>query len=197
MGMPVRKERQYTYADYLTWPENERWELFDGIPYNMSPAPSLKHQRVLRELFRQIANYLVGKSCEVFPAPFDVRLPIENESDEEVENIVQPDISVICDRSKLDKKGCRGAPDFVIEILSPSSSRKDRMVKFYTYERFGVKEYWLVSPEDKTVEVFILGDDGKYSRPEFYTETHRIQSKILDGLKIDLEEVFIKVPGTV
>jgi len=193
MVAPAKKiGERYTYADYLTWPDDERWELFAGVPYDMTPAPSLKHQRVLRELFRQIANYLVGKSCEVFSSPFDVRFPVENEPDEKIENLVQPDISVICDKSKLDEKGCRGAPDFIIEILSPSTSRKDRMIKFYTYERFGVKEYWLVSPDDRTVEVFILNKNKKYSRPEFYSEEHIIQCKILDGLSINLSEVFVE-----
>jgi Uma2 family endonuclease len=191
MGVPARKEAdRYTYSDYLAWPDEERWELLDGIPYNMTPAPSLKHQRVHRELFRQIANFLVGKSCEVFSSPFDVRFPVADEPDEKIENLAQPDISIICDKSKLDEKGCRGAPDLIIEILSPSTSRKDRMIKFNMYERFGVKEYWLISPEDKTVEVFTLNKNRKYSRPEFYTEEYMIQCRIIEGLRIDLSTVF-------
>jgi Uma2 family endonuclease len=191
IGEPaIDGQKKYTYADYVTWPEAERWELLAGIPYNMTPAPSTRHQRVQGELFRQIANFLTDKPCEVFSAPFDVRLPRQDEADEEIENIVQPDIAVICDSSKIDDKGCRGAPDWIIEVISPASSRRDRMVKFYTYERFGVREYWLVTPDDKTIEVFSLGNENTYSRPVFYTEEDAIHSKVLAGLVIDLSDLF-------
>jgi Uma2 family endonuclease len=193
MGLPATKDdRRYTYADFLTWPDEERWELIDGVPFDMSPAPGVLHQRVLREFLMQIANYLKDKSCEVLSAPLDVRLPIENERDELVKNVVQPDIIVVCEPSKLDKRGCRGAPDLVIEILSPHTSRKDRMIKFNTYEQFGVKEYWLVAPEDKTVEVFSLGegDNPIYGRPQFYNEGQSLPSVTVDGLVIELADVF-------
>ena len=113
-----------------------------------------------------------------------------NAGQEDIENIVQPDISVVCDKTKLDDKGCLGAPDLIIEIISPSSSRKDRMEKFFLYERMGVKEYWLVSPEDKIVEVFILEPDGKYSRPGIYSESDIVPLNILNDIKVDLSSVF-------
>ncbi|HLP47088.1 MAG TPA: Uma2 family endonuclease, partial [Candidatus Kapabacteria bacterium] len=171
MEVALRKSVDlFTYAHYVTWPDDERWELIDGIPFDMTPAPNRYHQDISGKLFTEIKIFLKGKSCQVYAAPFDVRFPEVNQKDDEILTVVQPDISVICDRSKLDKKGCKGAPDWIIEILSLVTSRKDRVIKFYTYERFGVKEYWLVSPDDKTVEVFILGENGKYGRPEFYTE---------------------------
>jgi Uma2 family endonuclease len=158
----------------------------------MTPAPATMHQLISAELLFQIRSQLKGKTCKVFHAPFDVRLPKRNEKEQDIENIVQPDLSVVCDPGKLDEKGCLGPPDLIIEIISPSTSRKDRMEKFFLYEQVGVKEYWLVSPDDKIVEIFILGTDGKYSRPEIYNETHTIQLKIkaLKDIKIDLNSVF-------
>ena len=191
MGLPAKKQREkFTYVDYLSWNDRESWEIINGDAYDMSPAPPTIHQLISGELFLQIGNQLKGKPCRVIPAPFDVRLPKGNERREDIENIVQPDISVVCDINKLDNKGCLGAPDLIIEIISPSSSRKDRMEKFFLYERMGVKEYWLVSPEDKIVEVFILGPDGKYGRPEIYSESDTVLLNILNDIKVDLSPVF-------
>ena len=115
-----KTDQKWTYTDYLTWPEGERWELINGVAYNMSPAPSRRHQELSGELFRQIANHLKGKQCKVYDAPFDVRLSTAgNESDNYIDTVVQPDIVVVCDPSKLDERGCKGAPDIVIEISSP------------------------------------------------------------------------------
>lgn len=126
----------------------------------------------------------------MFSAPFDVRLPLGDQKEEEVENVVQPDITVICDPGKLDKKGCLGTPDLVIEIVSPSTSRKDKMGKFFLYEQAGVNEYWLVYPDDKLVEVFSLGTDGRYGRPDLYSEKNTIKLKVLPDLTVDLNPVF-------
>lgn len=191
MGLAAKKQKEkFTYSDYLSWNDRESWEIINGQAYNMSPAPPTIHQLISGELYLQIGNQLKGKSCRVIPAPFDVRLPEENQRQEDIENIVQPDISVVCDIKKLDNKGCMGAPDLIIEIISPSSSRNDRMEKFFLYERMGVKEYWIVSPEDKLVEVFILGPKGKYGRPEIYSESDTVILKILDDIKVDLSSVF-------
>ena len=193
MAIPLRKPNEiFTYACYMTWPDEERWELIDGIPYDMTPAPNSYHQDISMNLSTAINVFLKGKKCKVYAAPFDVRFPEANQSDDEILTVVQPDISVICDRSKVDKKGCKGAPDLIIEILSLATSKKDRIIKFYTYERFGVKEYWLVSPDDKSVEVFILGENGKYGRPEFYTEEKILPCHILEGLNINLAEIFLE-----
>jgi len=192
MGIPERKENyKYTYRDYLNWPMEERWEIINGVPYSMSPAPSRKHQDVSGELFNQIYSYLKGKPCKVYSAPFDVRLSAEGESDEATTNVVQPDISVICDTFKLDDKGCKGSPDLIIEIASPSTLRKDLKDKFYLYEKALVKEYWLVYPEEKTIVVNTLKEDGKYGRPEMYSEEDTIKVGILNSLEIILKDVFI------
>jgi Uma2 family endonuclease len=191
MVLAAKKQaKKFTYSDYLSWNDEERWEIINGEAYNMTPAPTRNHQSISVELLFQIKAQIKGKKCEVYHAPFDVRLPLRNEKEEEIENIVQPDISVICDPDKLDEKGCLGAPDLIIEIISPSTYRKDRMEKFFLYEQVGVKEYWLVSPDDKIVEVFILGADGKYGRPDIYGGKDTIQLKALKDKKIDLSSVF-------
>lgn len=152
MALPASQPQKFTYADYCTWPEDERWELIDGVPYNMAPAPVRKHQWVAGEIFRQIANHLhKKKKCRVYHAPFDVRLPLGDESDDQIHTVVQPDILVICQREREDRKGCRGAPDWVIEVLSPSTATKDHILKRELYARHGVREYWLVHPTDKVL----------------------------------------------
>lgn len=180
----------YTYADYLKWDDGERWELIHGVAYNMSPAPSRKHQEISQNLSRDIATYLKGKSCRVYAAPFDVRLPLGNEDDKGTGNVVQPDIVVVCDKSKLDDRGCIGAPDFIIEILSPSTAKMDMVLKLNLYEKAGVKEYWLVHPTDHTVTVFKLGEDGKYGRYEVYEQSEQLSVGIFSDLVLDLREVF-------
>jgi Uma2 family endonuclease len=132
-------EKQYSYADYLTFPEGERWEIIDEVPY-LQAVPSRIHQEILMELSRQISNYLIGKSCKVYPAPFCVRLNNEK-GDDNIISVVKPDITVVCDNSKLDKSGCKGSPDMIIEILSPSTAKNDKIIKFNKYEKVGVKEY--------------------------------------------------------
>ncbi|MBI4753567.1 Uma2 family endonuclease [Candidatus Desantisbacteria bacterium] len=191
MGLALKKqEEQWTYGDYLGWPDEERWELIDGIAYNMSPAPSMEHQEVFRELSTEFSIYLRGKTCKVFLAPFDVILPENNEKEEDCQTVVQPDIFVICDRTKLDSRKCKGAPDLVIEILSPSTTRKDMTVKFALYERVGVKEYWIVHPLDKTVLVYKL-EGNKYARAQMYSAEDKIKVGIFEDLEIDLGEVFM------
>ena len=149
MSLPLEKGR-YNFADSLTWSDSERIELIDGEAYMMA-TPSAVHQEILMELARQLANFLEGKSCKVYPAPFGVRLfEGENHKPEDVDTVVEPDISVVCDKNKIDQRGCKGAPDFVIEIISPSTRRHDRFVKLNLYQRAGVREYWIVDPETKS-----------------------------------------------
>jgi Uma2 family endonuclease len=191
MGPLARKlDERFTYGDYLTWDDDERWELIDGVPYNMSPAPRVAHQRILGELLLQFGNWLKGKPCQVFIAPFDVRLPDAEEPDDLVETVVQPDLVVICDRGKLDEAGCRGAPDLVVEILSPTTAQKDLKIKFARYERAGVREYWIVEPAGKTVQVFTLGPDGRYGRPEVFVDGDQAPVGILPELVVDLGAIF-------
>lgn len=189
--MPVpESKKKYTYADYLTWPEGERWEIIDGVPYQQA-APSTVHQEILMELARQIANYLKDKSCKVYPAPFCVRLTKGNEiSNEDIKKVVEPDITIVCDQSKVDEQGCNGAPDMIVEIISPSSIKTDRIIKFNIYEKAGVKEYWIVEPEGKIVSVFLLQENVRYGRQEIYSEEDQITLNIIPDLLIDLKPVF-------
>ena len=156
MSLPQRDEQHHTYGEYLLWPEDQRYELIDGVAYAMTPAPTRRHQEVLGELFRQVANALQHHPCKAFIAPFDVRLPKGDEADEQVDTVVQPDLSVICDPDKLDERGCRGAPDWVVEVLSPATASHDHKLKRAVYERAGVREYWLIHPIDRMVTIYRL-----------------------------------------
>lgn len=182
--MPLPKEKHYTHSDYLTWDDDSRYELIDGVPYMMSPAPSRVHQSVSSNLHLQLASFLKGKPCRVYHAPFDVRLNADTYDD----TVVQPDLLVVCDRSKLDDKGCVGAPDIVVEILSPSTARHDRLVKFQIYQKAGVREYWLIDPDTKTLQVCIL-EDGKYITT-MYGDTDTVHVHVLEGCAISLSDVF-------
>lgn len=189
--MPLPQEDgKYSYADYLTWPEDERWQIIDGIAY-LQATPTPLHQEILGGLFAQFHHYLVGKSCKVYPAPFSVRLMTEDETrNEDINKVVEPDITIVCDKSKIDGKGCKGAPDLIVEIISPSSIKMDRFIKFNKYEKAGVREYWIVEPEGKLVSVFVLQDDQRYGRPEIYTEDGKINVSIFPELMVDLELIF-------
>ncbi|MCW5909700.1 MAG: Uma2 family endonuclease [Cyclobacteriaceae bacterium] len=181
----------YTYADYLKWDFPEMVELIRGKVFKMSPAPSSRHQQISSMLVISIGSFLKGKKCKVFAAPFDVRLPRKGKADKEIVTVVQPDICVICDPAKIDERGCLGAPDWVIEILSKHTSAKDLNEKFDVYEEAGVKEYWVVHPTEQTVLAYTLNDKGKYEgilKP--YVRTDKIRSKTLPQLTIDLTEVF-------
>ena len=188
MALPAKKQ-SYTYADYLVWDGGDRFELIEGEAV-MLASPSTMHQLISGELYRQFANYLEGKKCRVISAPYDVRL-FEEKDDrpDDVQTVVQPDISVICDPNKLDEHGCKGAPDMVIEILSPSTRRHDRLVKLNLYQRAGVKEYWIVSPSEQTVEVFLLKDGWLVSHA-FYEKDGIAKVNVLEGCFIELSKVF-------
>jgi Uma2 family endonuclease len=182
---------KYTYFDYVTWPADNPIELIDGVPYSMTTAPSRIHQKISGELFRQISNYLQGKTCEVYASPFDVRLTENNdEADEEINNVIQPDISIICDMEKLDDKGCKGTPDLVMEIVSPSSISMDYIKKLYLYEKYSVREYWIIHPIDKIIMVYKLVENGKYARPEVYQIDELIRIGLFEDLTIFLADVF-------
>ena len=189
MALPAEKER-YTFADVLTWPDGERAELIDGEVILMAPAPSRGHQEISGEVFRQLANYLEGKKCKVYHAPFDVRL-FEKDGDtpEDVNTVVEPDITIVCDHSKLDDRGCKGAPDMVVEVLSPSTQRHDHLVKLGLYQRAGVREYLIVDPDSSTVQVF-LQRDGSLQLHEVYDRQGVAKVNVLDGCFIELSKVF-------
>lgn len=184
------QEKRYSLSDVLSWTEDV--ELIDGVPFMMAP-PVRIHQKIIMNLIKQLQNYLDGKKCEVYVAPFAVRL-FEREGDtlDDVDTMVEPDISVICDPEKLDDIGCKGAPDLIIEVLSPSTRRHDRLTKFNLYQRAGVREYWIVDPSSKDVQVFLL-EDGRYSAKSFGTADDAddtIQVNVLDGCRLSLSQIF-------
>jgi len=191
MSMSVpRPDRKFTYGDYLKWPDEERWEIIDGVPYDMSPAPSTRHQAISMSLAGQLWSFFRNNGCRVFAAPFDVRLPQEEEREEDIENVVQPALSIICDLSKLDERGCKGAPTVVIEIISPSTAKKELNEKFNLYERSGIPEYWVVFPEFDVIVVYSLVDAGKYQKTGEYSAKQVLVSPLFPGMEIKLEEVF-------
>lgn len=184
----------YTYADYLQWKFEERLELIKGRIFKMSPAPAPIHQEVSVNISSALHNFLKKKKCKVYPAPFDVRLPVKNKKkDNEITTVVQPDISVVCDQSKIDGRGCCGAPDIVIEILSPGNSHREVKVKFELYEEAGVKEYWIVNPVEANIIIFILDEQGTYTGGgKMYAGKDKIKSHAIPGLIVDTKEIFIK-----
>ncbi len=182
--------KTYTYADYLTWQFSERVELIKGFIKKMSPAPNRIHQGVSMNLSLMIGNILKSKSCNLFAAPFDVRLPIPSKHKDTT--VVQPDLCIICDESKLDDLGCNGAPDVVIEILSPNNIKHDLDTKFRLYEEAGVLEYWIVQPTDQNVLVYTLHEGKYYGSKPFVTEEF-VESKVFPELKINVTDIFENV----
>ncbi|CCE25043.1 Uma2 family endonuclease [Methylotuvimicrobium alcaliphilum] len=184
----------YSYADYLTWRLDQTVELIKGKIFTMSPSPNVKHQRISRNLFKPIVNYMADKRCEVFSAPFDVKLYDRRKSklsDREVFSVVQPDLCVICDKNKLTEQGCDGAPDWIIEVLSPGNNKKELRFKYDLYQESGVGEYWLVFPYERAVQQFVLDRDGEaYRLHALYAGDETAQPYLLPELKIDLAEVF-------
>ncbi|MBP3950029.1 Uma2 family endonuclease [Bacillus suaedae] len=181
---------KYTYEDYLTWPEEESIELMDGVPIAMTPAPSREHQRIVVELVSTFHSYLKNHPCDVYVAPFDVRLGHNPNRDDETYTVVQPDLSIICDQTKLDDRGCKGAPDLIIEVVSPSTASNDYIRKHKIYEKYGVKEYWLVHPSDQLITVFLLEDDG-FGKPTYFDKGGTISVHTLPGFEFEVGSLFI------
>ncbi len=182
-------ERKYSYVDYLAWQEGEPIEIIDGHVFYKTPAPTRKHQQVLRELATEFSLFLRDKECEVFFAPFDVRLLAEKKTDEEVFNIVQPDLVIVCDKKKLDEKGCNGSPDMMVEILSPTSVKVDRWKKYQLYEQAGVKEYWIIDVINEAIEVYYLKNQ-QYEFNGVFTREDHIEVKSLQGFVIGVNQIF-------
>jgi len=186
--------KRYTFANYLTWVDDKRRELIKGFIKKMSPAPSRKHQEISGDIYFEFAGFLKTKeNCRVYHAPFDVRFPDLNgeTAADKIYTVVQPDISVICDLSKLDDKGCIGAPDLIVEILSPATVKKDLEEKYKLYEEKGVQEYWIIHPNDETLSIFSLDKKGKYNLQGIYSKDSIVDVNIFKGkLTIDLNEIF-------
>ncbi|MEI9808746.1 MAG: Uma2 family endonuclease [Bacteroidota bacterium] len=182
----------YTYADYLKWNFEERLELFRGKIFRLS-APNTKHQVIAGNIFVLVKSFLSKQKCQAFIAPFDVRLPAKNrKKDNEVTTVVQPDICVVCDESKIDSRGCCGAPDLIVEILSPGNTKKEIKLKYELYEEAGVSEYWVVYPEEESVVVFALNEQRKYSPAVFYAGDDTIQAVSVPGFTVKMNDIFTK-----
>lgn len=183
----------YSYADYITWQIKETVELIKGKVMLMSPAPNVKHQRVSTHLTATLYNFFRRQKCQVFAAPFDVRLYDRNKSilaSQDIHTVVQPDICVICNPEYLDDQGCNGAPDWIIEILSKGNSKRDLQIKYQLYQEAGVQEYWLVFPEQNVIYQFVLADNKQYQLKNMYADDDLAIPALFPDLAIDLVEVF-------
>lgn len=185
----LKLKQHYTYTDYLSWPSSERWEIINGEAYNMSPAPHTRHQIVSSNLSNELYTWFKNKKCRVFSAPFDVRL--KNEDENEILTVVQPDISIFCDNSKLDDKGALGAPDFVAEILSEPTYFKDINIKLLLYQYKGVNEYWIIDPDKNTLLQYKLDNLNRYFLVNEYSlPDEMVYSTNFEGLAIKLSDIF-------
>ncbi|MCI0654870.1 MAG: Uma2 family endonuclease [Methylococcaceae bacterium] len=193
MSLPIKDTQHHHYGDYLTWTDDTRYELIDGIAYAMSPAPDLAHQDLVGEIYLQVRLALKGKPCRVFIAPVDVRLPKQEEPDERIDTVVQPDVLVVCDGGKLDRRGVRGAPDWIVEVLSPSTAGHDHIRKRKLYEQHGVKEYWLIHPVDRLLTVYRL-IDAEYGKPELYELNGETQVGVLPDIIIQWDDLAARLP---
>ena len=183
---------QYTYADYLLWQFSERVELIKGYFLQMA-APNRKHQRISARVQFALTKYFYKSTCQVYDAPFDVRFYDKQKSlkaDKDIYTVVQPDLCVICDPTKLDERGCLGAPDWIIEILSPGNSKKEMRQKYALYEEQGVKEYWIIHPNEQTLLQFVLDEQGKYQLHKMFAEDELVPSYLFPDLIVDLKEAF-------
>jgi Uma2 family endonuclease len=187
---PFTEYGRYSYADYLGWQMDEMVELIKGKVFrSAAAAPRRIHQEISGKIFNRFFNFLEHHSCKIYEAPFDVRLPIKSKKNEDIDTVVQPDICVICDKSKLDDLGCIGAPDLIIEILSPGNNKKELKNKYEVYEESGVREYWIIHPHEQTVMTYTLMV-GKYIPSRLFTSGDIIESKSIAGFRLDLEYVF-------
>lgn len=183
MGSTAKKMGNgFTYEDYLRWQDEERWEIIGGEAYLMTPAPSIRHQKISLRISALFAQFFKGRGCSAFAAPTDVVF--------DEQNVVQPDLLVVCDQSKITENNIKGPPDLIVEILSPSTALKDKREKKSLYERFGVREYLIVYPAEDLVERLVLGDDGRYAAPEVFGWEEVLPLAAFPDLRLDLWEVF-------
>ncbi|MDR3305048.1 MAG: Uma2 family endonuclease [Clostridiales Family XIII bacterium] len=185
MSVALKKDEYYTYEDYYHWDTDERYELIDGSPYLMAPAPGIKHQLVVVELAGEFRDFLKDKPCKAFVAPIDIRLNADAEDD----TVVQPDVLIVCDREKIDERGIRGAPDLVVEVISPSSEAYDSGVKLDRYLKAGVRECWIVNPADHIIRVYTKNSNGEEAM-KAYGRDDTVQAEIFPGLSVSFKTVF-------
>ena len=186
---PISEYGRFSYADYLTWQMEEMVELIKGKLFKHTAAPRVNHQRLSLKISSELYNILKGKKCEVFASPFDVRLPVKSKRNEDIDTVVQPDICVVCDPEKIDELGCVGAPDLIVEILSPGNNQKELHNKYEVYEESGVKEYWVIHPNECTLLIYNL-INGKYQASKLFTHGDVVKSDAVEGFQLDLTEIF-------
>jgi len=186
---PIAEYGPYSYADYLSWDLEEMVEIIKGRLFKMHAAPKRIHQKVSLYIASELFQFLKGKTCEVYEAPFDVRLPKKSTRNEDIFTVVQPDICVICDPGKLDEAGCLGPPDLIIEILSKGNNKKEVLYKYEVYLESGVKEYWIIHPEEQTLLIYSL-QDGKYVPSRLFTSGETVHSNAIEGFSLDLGLLF-------
>ena len=184
------KNGRYTYADYLTWQFEQMVELIKGKLFILSPAPASRHQSISSGLIGQIIPYFLKHQCRAFHAPFDVRLVKDKKADAAILTVVQPDICIICNEEKIDERGCVGAPDWIIEILSPATAKKDYNEKYNLYQENEVKEYWIVNPDANAINQFVLQTNGEYEQLNLFYKNQIVSPAIFPDLSIDLNLVF-------
>ena len=190
---PEASYGKYSYADYLTWQFEEVVELINGkIFKKAAAAPKRLHQKVSSKLNFKLYQFLEGKRCQVYAATFDVRFPKDSNEDCQIFNVVQPDICVICNPEKLDERGCLGAPDLIVEILSPGNTKTELKFKYQLYESHGVAEYWVIHPDYHNITSYIL-ENGNYLPSKLMTSGDVLHSKILEGFSLDLEDFFADI----
>jgi Uma2 family endonuclease len=193
--MPVtqRDTQRHTYGDYLEWSRDYGDEIIDGVAYvREPPSPSRIHQELVVELSHQLRCALEDRTCRVYVAPLDVRLPRSDESDDKIETVVQPDVFIVCDRGKIDKRGVRGAPDWLAEILSPGTASYDQRVKIPLYERAGVPEVWLIHPTDQTLAIYRL-ENGRYGRPIYQELKGQTLLSAVPSVSIDWDRMMTRL----
>lgn len=195
MGYALRDQYRYSYGEYRTWPENQRYELVEGSAFLMESAPSLDHQTIAFEVGCQLGNALENRPCRVLLAPVDVLLPRAGEADEAVTTVVQPDVLVVCDPAKLSPRGVRGAPDWVMEVVSPASASHDQIIKLAAYERAGVREYWVVHPGDRLLSIYLHDGQG-FGRPRIAELRGETSISSLGGIKVDWERILVRLIGS-
>lgn len=189
MSLRTHDAQRHTYADYLTWTDDLCVGLIDGIAYvREPPGPARVHQELVGELHLQVRTALEGKPCRAYVAPFDVRLPKSGTSDDQIDTVVQPDVLIVCDLAKLDARGMCGAPDWVAEVLSPSTARYDQVLKLRAYERAGVAEVWLIHPYDRTLTRYRL-EAGRYARPDILALQGKAALTAVPAVTIDWERI--------
>ncbi|MDP2783126.1 MAG: Uma2 family endonuclease [Sulfurimicrobium sp.] len=194
MGLALRDTACHTYGDYLTWPEDARYELIDGFAYLMAPAPTPRHQDIAGAIFVQLYNKLGDSPCRVLIAPVDVVLPQADETDEQANTVVQPDVLVVCDPGKIGEKRVRGAPDMVVEVLSPSTAGHDMVLKRRIYEQAGVREYWLIHPTDRVLTVYRL-EDREFGKPDVQELKGETNVAVLPGVTIQWDTLVARLPA--